>query len=158
MLRLPEKFMYKWFVKEKYDIESLLAAGRTIQMRPQGTSMYPMFADPADEAVIAPVDVARLKRGDVVVYRRDPNAGGLLVMHRIYRRNGEEFYMVGDNQSEIEGPLRADQMRGILVQWVRRGRTYSVKNIGYRMFFGLWLWMLPLRDPIHKMLAWLRKR
>lgn len=141
-------------IKEKYDIESLLAAGRTIQMRPQGTSMYPMFADPADEAVIAPVDVARLKRGDVVVYRRDPNAGGLLVMHRIYRRNGEEFYMVGDNQSEIEGPLRADQMRGILVQWVRRGRTYSVKNIGYRLFSGLWLVMLPLRNPIHRMLAW----
>ena len=143
-------------IKEKYDIESLLAAGRTIRMRPQGTSMYPMFADPADEAVIAPVDVARLKRGDVVVYRRDPNAGGLLVMHRIYRRNGEEFYMVGDNQSEIEGPLRADQMRGILVQWVRRGRTYSVKNIGYRLFSGLWLVMLPLRNPIHRMLAWVR--
>ena len=143
-------------IKEKYDIESLLAAGRTIQMRPQGTSMYPMVADPADEAVIAPVDVARLKRGDVVVYRRDPNAGGLLVMHRIYRRNGEEFYMVGDNQSEIEGPLRADQMRGILVQWVRRGRTYSVKNIGYRLFSGLWLVMLPLRNPIHRMLAWAR--
>ena len=145
-------------IKEKYDIESLLAAGRTIQMRPQGTSMYPMFADPADEAVIAPVDVARLKRGDVVVYRRDPNAGGLLVMHRIYRRNGEEFYMVGDNRSEIEGPLRADQMRGILVQWVRRGRTYSVKNIGYRLFSGLWLVMLPLRNPVYRLLAWGRCR
>lgn len=143
-------------IKEKYDIESLLAAGRTIQMRPQGTSMYPMFADPADEAVIAPVDVMKLKRGDVVVYRRAPEAGGLLVMHRIYRRNGEEFYMVGDNQSEIEGPLRADQMRGILVQWVRRGRTYSVKNIGYRLFSGLWLVMLPLRNPVHRMLAWVR--
>ena len=57
-------------IKEKYDIESLLAAGRTIQMRPQGTSMYPMFVDPSDEAVIAPVDVNKLKRGDVVVYRR----------------------------------------------------------------------------------------
>lgn len=141
----------------KYDIEALLASGETICMHPQGMSMYPMFADPADRAVIAPVDVAKLKRGDVVVYRRDPEAGGILVMHRIYKRKGNEFYMVGDNQSEIEGPLRADQMRGILVEWVRCGRTYSVKNIGYRLFFGLWLGMLPLRDPIHRLLAWLRK-
>lgn len=141
----------------KYDIEALLASGETIRMHPQGMSMYPMFADPGDQAVIAPVDIPKLKRGDVVVYRRDPGAGGILVMHRIYKRSGNEFYMVGDNQSEIEGPLRADQMRGILVEWVRRGRTYSVKNIGYRLFFGLWLGMLPLRDPIHRLLAWMRK-
>lgn len=140
----------------KYDIEAMLAAGQTIQMRPQGMSMYPMFASPEDEAVIAPVDVTKLKRGDVVVYRRDPGAGGLLVMHRIYRRKGDAFYMVGDNQSEVEGPLRADQMRGILIEWVRRGRRYSVKNIGYRLFFGLWLTMLPLRDPIHRILARVR--
>ena len=80
-------------------------------MRPQGTSMYPMFASPEDEAVIAPADVARLKRGDVVVYRRDPGAGGLLVMHRIYRRKGDAFYMVGDNQSEVEGPLASFLLR-----------------------------------------------
>lgn len=142
----------------KYDIEALLAGGQTIRMRPQGTSMYPMFASPLDEAVIEPVNTEKLRRGDVVVYRRDPQAGGLLVMHRIYRRSGDKFYMVGDNQSVIEGPLRADQMRGILVEWVRKGRTYSVKNIGYRIFFGLWLWMLPLRDPIHRLLARLRGR
>lgn len=140
----------------KYDIEALLSAGQTIRMRPQGTSMYPMFVSPQDEAVIAPVDVRKLKRGDVVVYRRDPEAGGLLVMHRICRRKGDSFYTVGDNQSVVEGPLRADQMRGILVEWVRGGRTCSVKNIGYRMFFGLWLFMLPLRDPIHRVLAWVR--
>lgn len=141
----------------KYDIEALLAAGNTICMRPQGTSMYPMFVTPEDQAVIAPVDVTRLKRGDVVVYRRDAEAGGLLVMHRIYKRTGDGFYTVGDNQSAVEGPLRADQMRGILVEWVRRGRTYSVKNIGYRLFFGLWLWMLPLRSPIHRLLAQIRR-
>lgn len=142
--------------KRKIDIEALLLAGQTIQIHPEGTSMYPMFISGEDEAIIAPADAARLKRGDVVVYRRDPQAGGLLVMHRIYKREGDAFYLVGDNQSNVEGPLRADQMRGILVAWVRGGRYYTVKNIGYRIFFELWLLMLPLRDPIHKMLARLR--
>ena len=36
----------------KYDIEALLATGNTICMRPQGTSMYPMFVTPEDQAVI----------------------------------------------------------------------------------------------------------
>lgn len=140
------------------DIEALLLAGKTVCFRPQGTSMYPMFVSPEDTAVVAPADVGKLRRGDVVVYRRTKEAGGLLVMHRIYKRRGNEFYMVGDNQSAVEGPLFAGQMRGILVAWTRNGREYSVRGIGYRIFFGLWLLMLPLRDPIHRLLARLRGR
>ena len=144
--------------EKKIDIEQLLLSGQTIRMCPQGTSMYPMFVGAGDEAVIAPVDVAKLRRGDVVVYRRNLQAGGILVMHRIFKRCGDSFYLVGDNQSEVEGPLRAEQMRGILIAWTRKGKEYSVKHVGYRLFFGLWLWMLPLRDPIHRILAWTRKK
>jgi len=143
---------------KKYDIEALLAQGQTIRFCPQGTSMYPMFVSGQDEAIVAPADTKRLKRGDVVVYRRDPQAGGILVMHRICRRKGDDFYMAGDNQSTIEGPLRADQIRGVLVAWTRDGRQYSVKNVCYRIFYGLWLWMLPLREPVHRLLAWLRRQ
>lgn len=143
-------------INAKINIEELLAQGTTIQMKPQGYSMYPMFVPSRDEAVIAPVDVSTLRRGDVVLYRRDQVQGGILVLHRIYRRQGDAFYMVGDNQSEIEGPLRADQIRGKLIAWIRNGKRRSVKHPGYRMFFGMWLWMLPLRAPIHKMLAVLR--
>ncbi len=140
-----------------FDLERLLAEGRTICIRPRGTSMYPMFASEDDEAVIAPADAARLRPGDVALYRRDPQAGGILVLHRIYRRDGDKFYMAGDNQSIVEGPLRADQMRGVLVAWTRKGRSHSVKNIFYRFFFGLWRLMLPLRDPIHRAIAFVRK-
>lgn len=142
----------------RYDIEKLLLAGKTVRFVPQGTSMYPMFVSPEDEAVVAPADVKGLRRGDVVVYRRAAQAGGLLVMHRICKRRGDMFYMVGDNQSVVEGPVFAEQLRGVLVAWTRNGRPYSVKHVGYRIFFGLWLWMLPLRDPIHRLLAWLRGR
>ena len=141
----------------RYDIEELLLEGRTVCFRPQGTSMYPMFVSPEDTAVVAPADKNKLRRGDVVVYRRSPQAGGLLVMHRICKRRGDDFYMVGDNQSAVEGPLSAAQIRGVLVAWTRNGREYSVTRIGYRVFFGLWLWMLPVREPIHRVLAWLRK-
>jgi hypothetical protein len=150
-MRSEEKHMCE---KEdtKYDIEQLLLDGQQICIRPQGTSMYPMFVGPEDEAILAPVCTEELRRGDVVLYRRDPEAGGILVMHRICKRSPEGFYLVGDNQSIVEGPVRPDQIRGILVAWERKGKLRSVQNIGYRLFFGLWLLMLPWRDSVHHFL------
>lgn len=126
----------------KQDIEALLSQGRTVQFMPQGYSMYPLFVPGRDEAVVAPVDCGRLKRGDVVLYRRDES---ILVLHRIWKRKGDEFYLVGDNQEEIEGPLRPDQIRGVLVRIIRKGRQFSVRNVIYRLAAALWLWLRPMR-------------
>jgi hypothetical protein len=119
--------------------------------------MYPMFVSREDEAIIAPVRAESLRRGDVALYRRDPQDGGILVLHRVYRRDREGFYMVGDNQSLVEGPLRPDQMRGVLVAWVRKGKQRSVKNVGYRLVFGAWLLALPLRGSIHRIYGIMKK-
>lgn len=134
----------------KQDIEELLAHGNAVQFMPQGYSMYPLFVPGRDEAVVAPVDPGRLKRGDVTLYRRD---GGILVLHRIWRKKGNEFYLVGDNQKEIEGPLREDQMKGILVQIVRKGRRFSTANVLYRFLAGIWLWLRPIRPILSCVLA-----
>lgn len=132
------------------DIEQLLAEGRTIQFYPKGYSMYPLFVPGRDEAVVAPVRVEELRRGDVVLYRRD---GSILVLHRIWKRKGERFYLVGDNQKEIEGPLRPDQMKGILVEVIRRGRHISADNLVYRAASGFWLFLRPLRPVISRTVA-----
>lgn len=128
--------------QSKVDIEKLLVQGSFVQFKPQGYSMYPLFVPGRDEAVVAPASPERLKRGDVVLYRRDRD---ILVLHRIWKRKGEEFYLVGDNQKEIEGPLRPDQMKGILVQIIRNGRQFSTRNLLYRFLAALWLRLRPLR-------------
>lgn len=138
----------------KQDIEALLLQGRAVQFKPQGYSMYPLFVPGRDAAVVVPADSGRLKRGDVVLYRRD---GSILVLHRIWKRKGDQFYLVGDNQKEIEGPLRLDQMRGILVEIIRKGRQFSVKNPIYRTLSALWLWLRPLRPLISQILAGCKK-
>lgn len=134
----------------KQDIEELLAQGRTVQFMPQGYSMYPLFVPGRDEAVVAPADPGRLKRGDVVLYRRD---GGILVLHRIWKRKGDEFYLVGDNQKEVEGPLRPDQMKGVLVQIIRKGKKFSAGNAVYRFAAALWLRFRPMRTFISHAVA-----
>lgn len=141
-------------MERKADVEKLLAEGKTIQIKPQGYSMYPMFVPERDQAVIAPVRVDKLKRGDVVLYRR---RSGTLVLHRILKKEPEGFYMVGDNQDEVEGPLSEAQILGRLIRFVRKGRIYSVTNPVYRAAAGIWLFLRPVRMPIMRVCAFFKK-
>ena len=136
------------------DIEQLLASGTTIKIKPQGYSMYPLFVPGRDEACIDRADFSSLKRGDVILYRRDKS---ILVLHRIWKITDNSFYMVGDNQTEIEGPLRADQVRGKLTGFVRNGKFVDVKNPIYRFLSGLWLFLRPLRPCAWKLTTCMRK-
>ena len=136
------------------DIEQLLAEGKTIKIKPQGYSMYPLFVPGRDEACIEHTDFSSLKRGDVILYRRDKS---ILVLHRIWKITDNSLYMVGDNQTEIEGPLRADQVRGKLTGFVRNGKFVDVKNPIYHFLSGLWLFLRPLRPCAWKLTACMRK-
>lgn len=139
---------------QKQDIEQLLRDGYTIQLKPQGYSMYPLFIPGRDEAIIESVPVNSFKKGDVALYRRDQS---ILVLHRICRINDSGFYMVGDNQSEVEGPLRPDQLKGKLVGFVRKGRSSSVQDPFYRFLSSLWLFMLPARPLCFKLSSFFKK-
>ena len=95
-----------------YDIEQLLKNGSAVKLKPQGYSMYPLFVPGRDSAVIEKADCDRLKKGDVILYRRE---NGILVLHRICRITKDGFYTVGDNQTAVEGPLTASQISGKLI-------------------------------------------
>lgn len=143
---------------ERQDIEMLLREGKNICIKPQGYSMYPVLVPGRDEAIIEPVCTDRLKRGDVVLYRRDTGVtGGILVLHRIWKRKADGFYLVGDNQKEIEGPLRAEQIKGIMAGMKCKGRYTPVTNPMYRICTGIWLWLRPLRPFISKIAARIKR-
>ena len=118
----------------KYDIEQLLEAGEIIQIYPEGYSMYPMFVPGRDAAVIKKADVKKIRRADVVLYRRK---GSILVLHRVVKRKGGQFYMAGDNQTEVEGPVEEDPV--------------------YVILSGLWLMFLPVRGIFWSFTAWVRR-
>ena len=99
----------------KIDLEKLLNNGAIIRIRPQGYSMYPLFIPGRDEALIQQVPIGYLQRNDVVLYRR---AHSILVLHRIYAVTPAGFFMVGDNQSELEGPIQPEQIKGKLIAFI----------------------------------------
>lgn len=127
------------------DIEAILDSGKAVQIKPRGYSMYPVIVPGRDAVIVQKEDPERLKRGDVALYRRD---GSILVIHRVWKKNRTGFYMVGDNQTEIEGPLRPDQMKGKMVFLVRDGKEISVRTPVYRIFCFIWLLMRPVRRPV----------
>lgn len=141
-------------ISGKLPLEQLLSEGNILRIRPQGNSMYPLLVSGRDEALIEAVSADACRRNDVLLYRRDQ---GILVLHRLYKKNAKGFYMVGDNQSELEGPLLPDQILGRLIAVNRNGHEFSVKHPVYRLLSSLWLLMLPVRPFCHRLMAWLRK-
>ena len=53
--------------------------------------------------------------------------------------------MVGDNQSEIEGPLRADQIKGRLIAFVHKWKGNFGKESAVPLSLCSVAFMLPLR-------------
>lgn len=139
----------------KVHIEEVLLQGKSVQIKPEGYSMYPLLVSERDEVILAPVNNRELKRGDIVLYRRE---GSILVCHRIWKVKRDGYYMVGDNQSEIEGPLKRDQIKGIVIEIIRNGKHIKAANPLYRGLTGLWLLLRPARPFISKIVARIRKR
>lgn len=130
---------------QEQNIEEILESGKAVRIKPQGYSMYPVIVPGRDEVIVQKEDPAKLKRGDVVLYRRD---GSILVIHRIWKKDEKGFYMVGDNQTETEGPLRPDQIKGKMVALIRNGKEIDVREIRYRILCSIWLFMRPVRRPV----------
>lgn len=135
-------------------IEKLLEDHETIQISPKGYSMYPMLIPGRDQAILTKAAPEELRRGDVVLYRRED---GMLVLHRLCRIRPEGFYMVGDNQTEVEGPLKGEQIKGKLTAFIRKGREIRVTNPIYRFAASIWLVLRPVRDPIKRPLAAIKR-
>lgn len=140
---------------QSLDLETLLRNGNIIRIKPQGYSMYPLFVPGRDEALIEAVRAEHCQKNDVVLYRR---ASGILVLHRICRITEDGFYLVGDNQWEIEGPLSSSQIIGKLIAFVRNGKEVSVTHPVYRLLSSFWLLLLPVRPVCFRLSAFLHRR
>jgi len=138
-------------------IMPLLEDGKTIEIHPHGFSMYPLITSPSDSVIVQPTAGETLKTGDILLYRRK---SGLLVLHRICRIKEDGFYFVGDNQTEIEGPLQTQQLLAKVTHIKRKGHTFSIKHPVYRICSRIWLILRPVRPfisrPIGKIWRMLR--
>lgn len=143
---------------EKQQVDLLLQEGKSVQISPQGYSMYPFLNPTKDQVVIVPATAESYRRGDVVLYRRKGTPKeSILVLHRIWKKKPDGYYMVGDNQTEIEGPILREQIVGYMAEIVKNGQKISVENPFYLAKSRVWLRLRPMRPLLSHMIAQIKR-
>lgn len=136
-------------------LKEMAAQGRECHMLITGNSMAPFLYHERD-TVYFTKPPARLKTGDIVFFQR---TNGQFVMHRIRRivqtqrqtEDGFEFYLVGDNQTEIEGPVYRKQIFAKITKVKRKGKILYPRNLCWFFFAHIWIYMIPVRHPLMRL-------
>ncbi len=122
-------------------LREIAEEGKVVSMLIAGSSMAPFLCHNRDYIYFTKPE-RELRRGDMVFYQRD---SGQYVMHRIYRVKHEGYYMVGDAQTQIEGPLRRDQIFAVITQVKRDGKMIRPGDFWWEFFEHIWIRIVPAR-------------
>lgn len=128
-------------------IEEKLQKGESIEIIVTGNSMFPLFTTERD--LVKLEKPKKLKRKQIAFYQRD---NGQYILHRIIKIKGDNVYCVGDNQTDIEGPLRKDQFKGVVTQYVRKGKRRSVNCLWHKIYSFIWCLSVKNRKKLLKFL------
>lgn len=118
-----------------------------------GSSMTPFLVHGRDTVYLSKVN-GPLRRGDMVLYRRD---GGNYILHRICRVEAGSYTMVGDAQVWLEKGVRPDQILAKVTAVRRKGKLLEPGNFLWNFFEKVWLAMVPLRPAVMAGYARLKK-
>ena len=133
-------------------IKETISSGRSIRFSVTGNSMFPLFANRRDSVTVSPVDCVR--KYDIVLHRR---ADGTYIMHRVIGIRGDMLTIAGDNEDRKEKNVPMDAVVAKVTSFTRKGRTYNMKEFGYRFYSRLWLWIFPIRLYVLGFLLFIRR-
>lgn len=122
-------------------LRQLVEEGREVNLLIAGNSMSPFLIHQRDTIWFKAPD-RELRRGDMVFYQR---ADGRFIMHRIYAVKADGYYMVGDAQWIIEGPLKREQIFAIVTRVQRKGKMLTPGSFWWEFFEHVWIRMVPIR-------------
>ena len=125
-------------------LREIAESGKVVSLRISGGSMTPFLAHGRDYIYFTKPD-RELRRGDMVFYQRQ---NGQYVMHRIYKKKADGYYIVGDAQAEIEGPVAESQIFARIAKVKRKDRLLQPGDFWWEFFEHVWIRIVPLRMPI----------
>lgn len=132
----------------------IIKTGKDVNLLISGSSMSPFLCHHRDTIIISK-PTEPFKRGDMVFYIRD---SGQYVMHRIHHIDKDNMlYIVGDAQTEIEGPVRPNQVFGVIHKVIRKGQLLRKGDFWWDFFEKIWIRIVPLRPYITRLYSCLRR-
>ncbi len=124
-------------------IKEKLENGGTVKLPITGTSMLPLLVWGRDTVEITKCEP--VTKGDIIFYLRDD---GHFVLHRIVGKNEKGYILCGDNQVIKEYGIQDRHIIAVVKSITRKGRTFSVNKLSYRLYSKLWVAILPFRNYI----------
>lgn len=133
---------------ERLTFEEYLEQNGTLTYSNVGVSMLPLLRQGKDLFTVEKTNGRRLKKGDVVLYRRRSGRaenGVEYVLHRIIRVTENGYVILGDNCINKEYGIADSDILGRMTSVTRNGRTLSADSFPLRAYGALWVGITPVR-------------
>lgn len=134
-------------------LKELTMQGKKVSLLVSGNSMSPFLIHERDQVFFEKPE-RPLRKGDIVFYQRDT---GQYIMHRIYKIDKRGYYMVGDAQQEIEGPIAREQIFGLVTKVRRKGKIEERGTFWWDFFEKVWIHLILFRPWIRNGYTFWRK-
>lgn len=136
-------------------IKEILSKDKQVRITVTGSSMYPFLRENIDSVELTGASFSALKKGDIALIQRE---NGQYILHRVLLKKGGSFFIVGDAQQWIEGPLAESQLVAVASAIYRKDLRISCEGRGWKLVSLLWLKLLPFREQLIACFKRLRKR
>ncbi len=124
-------------------VADALAQGHTATIWVRGYSMRPFLEHERDRVKLAYPQ--RVEVGDAVLAQV---AWGHYVLHRVLHREGNLLTLQGDGNLRGVERCRMDDVCGVVIEYMRPGRTIQASDPGLRRRIRLWRMLRPVRRPL----------
>lgn len=135
-------------------IEEIMDIGIRVRITVTGMSMYPFLRENKDSVELSRIDFAKIKLGDILLVQIEE---GRYILHRVFRKNKNCFYLNGDAQKTTEGPLLPEQILAKVTAVWRDNKYIACSEKSWRILSYLWRKLFPIRYLIIKIYGRLRK-
>lgn len=115
-------------------LKEMVEQGMEVSMTIFGTSMEPFLIDKRDKIYFRKTEDP-IKKGDMVFYQRKT---GEYVMHRVLKVRKQQYYLAGDHQTFLEGPIEAQQIFAKVISVERAGVWLTEKDRLWKFYAGWW--------------------
>lgn len=124
------------------EISRLISEGKTVTITAKGYSMNPFIVHLKDQITIGPWKDEQIKEGAVVLAK---DTRGAYLIHRIIKRDGDRLTLMGDGNIGLTETARTSEVIGLMQSVTKKGRTYSVQSLRWRLYSWFWKILTPVR-------------
>ena len=128
-------------------LKEMVEQGMEVSMTIFGTSMEPFLIDKRDTIYFRKTEDP-IKKGDMVFYLRKT---GEYVMHRVMKVRNHQYYMAGDHQTFLEGPIEDTQIFAKVVSVERAGVWLTEEDRIWKFYASWWRRLFWLRKVVNKL-------